>query len=264
MDDLHRVTDLLQRHRLADPTAGCWEAADLQWWSTRDPAPRTAFWPDTAVVLTRWSDSRFGCDVLGDPVHREAWAWVEEQCAGLAGVEVEMAVADDGLRAAAAAAGFTGSAGAHEVDWLDPADRAAPRDLPPGYGLVARPEQAGPHPLARRNGPDVEARLGRCSLYRPDLDLAVTAPDGTVAAYALFWADPRTGVGLVEPVRVEDVHAGQGLAGTLVRAGLDRLAGAGCTRLKVSHDVRNEAARRVYHGAGFRGLRTEETLVRRA
>ena len=30
------VTDLLQRQRLADPVAGLWEAADLQWWYTRD------------------------------------------------------------------------------------------------------------------------------------------------------------------------------------------------------------------------------------
>jgi hypothetical protein len=36
---LELVTELLQRQRLADPVDGLWEAADLQWWFTRDPHP---------------------------------------------------------------------------------------------------------------------------------------------------------------------------------------------------------------------------------
>jgi hypothetical protein len=68
------VTDLLQRQRLADPDTGLWEAADLQWWYTRDPHPTdddAAFWLDHGVpvggaVFTRWSPSRYGCAVLGD------------------------------------------------------------------------------------------------------------------------------------------------------------------------------------------------------
>lgn len=35
------------------------------------------------------------------------------------------------------------------------------------------------------------------------LDLAVYDGDGAVTAYGLFWADPHTGVGLVEPMRTE-------------------------------------------------------------
>jgi predicted N-acetyltransferase YhbS len=103
-----------------------------------------------------------------------------------------------------------------------------------------------------RNGAEVEPRLRQCSLYDPGLDLAVRAPDGTIAGYALFWPDLRTGVGLVEPMRVEDEHAGRGIAGALLRAGLDGLAARGCTRLKVAHQPSNTAARRLYLGAGFR------------
>src|SRR5450755_651740 len=74
--------------------------------------------------------------------------------------------------------------------------------LAAGYRLVSRAVDARqPHWLAARNGPDVEARLRQCSLYRPELDLAVEAPDGRAAGYGLFWADPVTRVGLVEPVR---------------------------------------------------------------
>ena len=85
--------------------------------------------------------------------------------------------------------------------------------------------------MVARNGPDVEARLRQTTLYDPRLDLAVLAPDGSVAGYSLFWNDPVTGVGLVEPVRVEDEHAGRGIGYAMISAGLDRLARAG------RHDV---------------------------
>ncbi|HST67684.1 MAG TPA: GNAT family N-acetyltransferase [Mycobacteriales bacterium] len=256
---LELVTELLQRQRRADPVAGVWEAADLQWWFTRDPHPDeqdAAFWrggdgaPVTAAVFTRWAADRYGCDVLGVPTPA-AWEFVAARAAELPGATIEMAVAP-GTGDAAARAGFTGPGETLEMCWLDAADRPDRRDPPEGYAIVPRPEQTGPHPMAKRNGPAVEARLRQCPLYDPALDLAVLAPDGSPAAYALFWPDQRTGVGLVEPVRVEDGHAGRGVAGTLLRAGLDGLAARGCTRLKVGHEPANTAARRLYLGAGFR------------
>jgi RimJ/RimL family protein N-acetyltransferase len=90
----------------------------------------------------------------------------------------------------------------------------------------------------------------------------VRAPDGEVAAYALFWADPETGVGLVEPMRTEDRYQRQGLATRLLGAGLDRLTACGCTRLKVTYMVDNEAARRLYLGAGFKPDSTDRTYRR--
>ena len=47
-----------------------------------------------------------------------------------------------------------------------------------------------------RSGEHVAERLRECSLYHDDLDLAVYAPNGEMAGYGLFWADPITGVGL--------------------------------------------------------------------
>lgn len=255
LEYLALVTDLLQRERLADPVGGLWEAADLQWWYTRyqhpDPAD-AVFWMDGgtpvgAVVFTRWRPERYGCDVLGAPPREAAWRFIRDRCAELPGAAIEM---DDS--ADAVATGFTEAAEEYDVTWVDAAGRAPARPFPAGYAPVARPEQDGPHPMATRNGAEVEERLRECSLYDPELDLAVRGPDGDVAAYAMFWADPRTGVGLVEPVRVEDAHAGRGVGAALLDAGLARLAARGCRRLKVSHEVGNEAARRLYHGAGFR------------
>lgn len=102
------VTDLLQRARLADPVGGLWEAADLQWWFTRDPHPGdedAAFWRDddgppvTAVVFTRWGPDSYGCDVLGRATPA-AWEFVAARAAGLPGADIDMEV-DPGLEPAA-------------------------------------------------------------------------------------------------------------------------------------------------------------------
>jgi predicted N-acetyltransferase YhbS len=265
---LELVTELLQRQRLADPVDGLWEAADLQWWFTRDPHPAdddAVFWldggdPVGAVVFTRWAPTRYQCDLLGSPPHAAAWEFVRRWCAELRpDASVEMEALDE---AEAARAGFVELREEYETTWLDAADRPAARPLPDGYTLVARPDQDGPHPMITRNGAEVEARLRQCSLYDAELDLAVRGPAGDVAAYALFWPDRRTGVGLVEPMRVEDRHAGRGVAGALLRAGLEGLAARGCTRLKVGHAVDNLPAERLYHGAGFRTERRGQVRVR--
>jgi ribosomal protein S18 acetylase RimI-like enzyme len=143
---------------------------------------------------------------------------------------------------------------------MDASERLPARSLPEGYAL--RSYDGGRHWLETRNGDHVAERLAETSLYRRDLDLAVVVGD-EVAGYAVFWADPVTRVGLVEPVRVEDEHAGKGLAGALLAEGLQRLAAAGCTRLKVSYNPSNTAATRLYLGAGFRPV-SAARFVRRA
>ena len=72
--------------------------------------------------------------------------------------------------------------------------------------------------MRRRNGEQVEARLRQCSLYDPALDIAAETADGQVGGYALFWFDPVTEVGMLEPMRVEDEYQRRGLA----RAHADR------------------------------------------
>jgi predicted N-acetyltransferase YhbS len=129
-------------------------------------------------------------------------------------------------------------------------DRPDVAALPNGFALVDRAQQTSkPHPMRRRNGEAVEARLRECSLYDPALDLAVETTEGEVAGYSLFWFDPVTEVGLVEPMRVEGAFQRRGLARAMLTAGVDRLAKRGARRLKVGygHDI----ARRLYTGAGF-------------
>ena len=257
------ATRLLQRVRLAHPTAGVWEAADVQWWSRtprRSDELAMPFWldddgPVAAVLLTDWTTA-WGLDVLrvrdGAPDMDEVWGEARGLMAA-AGQDVYDSLVredDDELVTRLVSAGFKPGSGAWEA-WMD-ADERPPVVAPPdGYRLVDRTEERSrPHPMAERSGHDVEARLQRCSLYDPALDLAVRAADGSFAGYALFWADPVTGVGLLEPMRVEDAHSRRGLARAMLTAGLDRLANRGMTRLKVGFET--DAARALYVGAGFR------------
>jgi GNAT superfamily N-acetyltransferase len=87
--------------------------------------------------------------------------------------------------------------------------------------------------------------------------------DGTVAAYGLFWADPRTGVGLVEPMRTEEPFQRRGLGRAVLTAGIDRLAAAGCERFKISYEPGNAAARHLYLSTGFTTMSTSRTWTRR-
>lgn len=273
---LNDVTTLLQRRRLANPAGEVWEAADLQWWWPRhrhdDPADARVWYDDdgepvAAAVLTRWKPDRFSCDVFAAPDFEPAWTFAGQRCAqvDVAHIEMQLPEGDGAIEAAARHAGFAPSDDSYAVCWLDPASIREPRKpLPHGYRIVARADDdTRPHPMVGRNGPQIEDGLRRCSLYDPSLDLAVVGPDGTAAGYALFWPDLTTGVGMVEPMRVEDAHAGHGLGAQLLDAGLRGLAARGCTRLKVSVEPTNTSAVRLYTGAGFDITRYDRTWLYR-
>ena len=269
LDYLALATKLLQRARQADLEAGVWEAADLQWW-WRTPRASDAIdqliWVDdtgpvAAVVLTDWGRA-WGCDPLVVPgatpgLLSEAWARAMELIDDLALDRVETLVRDDDrpLLALLAESDFVASDEHSGISWMDADDRPQVSAPPDGFRLVNRTQRAGrPHPMRRRSGELVDMRLRQTSLYDPELDLAVEARHGDVAGYALFWLDPVTGVGLVEPMRVEDAYQRRGLARSLLSAGIERLVQRGARRLKVGYGT--EAARMLYTGAGFRPAAT--------
>jgi hypothetical protein len=286
---LQAATALLQRARRADASAGLLEAADLQWWwrSARatDTMPQL-FWfddlgrPEAAVIATDWGDG-IALDPIVMPDASPAWlAHVIERGLAHAGacgfhtVGVVIDRADDALRRVLAGHGFRDEEGATQVSpaslsvvcaWLAAGDRLPASPLHRDYRLCSRIDTAPrPHPMAQRNGPDVEARLRQTSLYRPELDLAVLDRREAVAAYALFWFDPATATGLVEPMRTEGSHQRRGLARHLLGAGIELLAGAGARRIKVCYRPGDAAARALYLGAGFKPDRQSSVLSGRA
>jgi hypothetical protein len=273
LEYLSLATELLHRARLADAEAGLWEAADLQWW-WRTPRASDAvdqlFWVDddgpvAAVVLTEWREA-WGCDPIAVPGVSlpDVWTRGMEVVDALGLESVETLVRDDDaeLIELVTGSGFVAEADMSGIAWLDAEDRPEVVAPPEGFTLVDRTrEPTRPHPMQRRSGLDVEARLRQCSFYDPWLDLAVEAADGQVAGYSLYWFDPVTRVGLLEPMRVEDAYERRGLARAQLTEGLDRLAQRGARRLKVGYGT--EPARSLYTGAGFRVAATDTTYSRR-
>ncbi len=261
------TSELLRRARLADGLRGIWEPADPQWWWRRPrPSDDVAqpFWVDddgpvAGVRLTGWPRDRWQCDVLtvpeagrsDGPTVAEVWAAARDLVRDVAPPAVDVPVHGDDaeLRALAEADGLAPGEGSSEA-WLRATDRPDVVELPAPYRLVDRVKRADrPHWLSRRSGEAVAERLAQCPLYDPALDLAVVTDDGTVAAYSVYWHDPATGVGLVEPVRVEDEFQRRGLARAMLSHGLDRLARRGAHRLKIGFET--EAAGSLYRSVGF-------------
>lgn len=258
-DRLALVPSLLQRSRLDDPTGGVWEAADLYWWWR---SPRSSddlaqpVWlddagdPVAACVFTEWKDS-WTCDPMVLPSRTEDLlpiviaAAAERLDAREITGDVVMAVPDRDAwwKRLAAQHGFSPSQDQWAVLWMDSAAAPPITDLPDHYLISDRVERAAlPHHFDVKYGGNEQARLSESPLYRRDLDLCVVSDDGDVASYGLFWFDPVTRVGMVEPMRTEDAHQGLGLAQAVLTAGLSRLVAAGAERLKVSVEIGNVPA----------------------
>ncbi len=271
------VTVLLQRIRRAHPTAGLYEAADLQW-SWRMPRPTDDLpqlvWldpldrPEAAVVATAVGDRiDLAPIVMPDAapdrvVHVVERGLAHVRASGFTTIAVEVDRADDVTRQVLAGHGFTVEGDGVVETWLAAAARPGISPLPAGYRSASRLDtMARPHHMtnAERNHPDVEARLRQTSLYRPDLDLVVHDSHDRVAAYGLFWYDPETATGLVEPMRTEDDHQRRGLARHVLTTGLDRLARAGAERIKICFEPDNPASRHLYLDTGF--VPDRETVV---
>lgn len=275
------VTTLLQRVRLAHPTFGLYEAADLQWWwshrlRSTDDLPQL-FWfdgagqPEAAVVLTEWDDR-----VQFDPFllpgaspdfvgHVVETGLAHAAAAGFDALSLEADPGDTALWHAVESRGFVveEQEGYHET-WLDADARPAVSPLADGYRLTDRLATADrPHHMINleRGRIDPEPRLLTTSLYRPDLDLVVLDEHDAVAAYGLFWYDPVPACGLVEPMRTNDDHQRRGLARHVLTAGLERLAAAGAERVKICFEPGNPASGPLYLSVGFEPDRQTQILA---
>lgn len=268
LDAVRLATSMLQRARLADPLAGMWEAADVQWWwrkPQRSDEVEQLFWldddgPVAGVLLTSSANDSWQCDpvvVPGVPGCEPdvVWGRALEHAAEHASTGFDVPVSDGDVFTEVARRSGLVPDYRDSTGWMDAADRpgvSAPAD---GFILVDRTQRLDvPHHLRHRSGSMVRQRLEQCSLYDPTLDLVVETTDGRVAGYSLYWFDPTTKVGLVEPVRVEDEFRRRGLASAMLTAGITRLVARGAERVKISYG--SEAAAGTYQGVGFRPTST--------
>ncbi len=140
--------------------------------------------------------------------------------------------------------------------WMDAIEAPDVTTLAEGYSLQRRANTGSPdHPYEWMT-PEVEHRLSGTSLYPPDLDMTVIDEQGEGAAHALFWSDPSTRVGPIEPMGTAESHRGKGLARHLLAAGIRALIEAGSVRIKVSCHLDNEPAAAPCLGAGFQPTMT--------
>lgn len=277
---LEDATALLQRVRSAHPTKGLYEAADLQWWwrtpRATDHFPQL-FWfdhlgrPEAAVIVTDWGD-RIALDPIVMPDTTSDWvAHVIERGLAHAGesgfdaVELEVDPADDVLREVLVGHGFATKEDGLVETWLAADARPEISALHEGYRLSSRLDTTlRPHHMVKRNGPDVAQRLVQTSLYRPDLDLVIVDRDDNYAANGLFWYEPETATGLVEPMRTEDDHQRRGLARHVLTTGIDLLAKAGAVRIKICYEPDNPASKGLYLSVGFEPVKQTIVLSGRA
>ena len=265
IDALRATTELLQRNRSMHPTAGMYEAADLQWWwrsPRRSDGYPQIFWfaddgPVAAVIATSWGEA-IALDPLLLPDANDDWtATVVErglEHAAALGIErVELEAEPDGaVEAALLERGFTAGELGYVEAWLDAAALPPVSPIADDHRLATRAERHDrPHHFVDRNGPEVEGRLCEASLYASELDLLIEDRHGDVAAAGLFWFDPVTRTGLVEPMRTEDEHRRKGLARHVLTNGLALLAAAGAERIKICWAPDNPAAANLYLDVGF-------------
>jgi GNAT superfamily N-acetyltransferase len=281
LDYLVAVTALLQRIRRAHPTAGLYEAADLHWWwrtpRSTDNLPQL-FWfdrvgrPAAAVIATDWGE-RIALDPIVLPDATPDWvvrvmerglAHAGEQ--GFETISLEIGRADAVLREVLLGHGFVINEDGLVETWLAADARPTVSPLHEGYRLSSRLGTVDrPHHMInpQRGQTDIEARLRQTSLYRPDLDLVVHDSRDNVAAYGLFWYDPETATGLVEPMRTEDAHQRRGLARHILTTGIDLLAKVGAARIKICYELDYPPARDLYLSVGFEPARQTVVASRR-
>lgn len=259
---LDATTTVLQRARLANPLSGMWEASDLQWWWRRSrvtddlalPVWFDEFGPVAAAGLTAWEET-WQADVFVAPSivnEQEVWVATLEAAAGHGGGALEVLLSENDTTLVELVIGSGFVTEDHDVSgtaWMDATALPLVTTVD-GFSIVNRAAPSGrPHPMTARNGELVEQRLSQCSLYDPTFDLSVEDWDGALAGYALFWFDPITLVGHLEPMRVLDGYQRRGIARMLLSNGLDLLARKGARRLKVGFS--SATARHLYLSSGF-------------
>src|SRR4051794_19283560 len=141
---LAAVTSLLQAYRVAHPSGGIWEAADLQWWWTRDPHEdpgRARIWydgtgPYVAATLTVWSQGLASVDVLGDLTRPEPWQWLATAAPSAAtehkGLGTAVPDGEQAWQTSLAALGFSATDETYLSMWRTAADVGAPPEAPAG------------------------------------------------------------------------------------------------------------------------------------
>jgi mycothiol synthase len=87
--------------------------------------------------------------------------------------------------------------------------------------------------------------------YVPELDIVAEEPGGQLAGFCWCWLSPGTHRSQIEPIGVHPQHARPGLARAMLLESLWRLQAHGAHEVCAAAYEDDEAAARLYQGAGF-------------
>jgi len=293
-DDLAAVGAMLSSASAEDPTGVYWHPGDLIWRYFL-----LTIHDDPEQCMRLW---RAGSEVLGFAWHDPRDGYVDWQAhprARRLGLDTEMitwalmrhAASQSGKPLAERRPPFTGCCDAdtrrqailerhgfvrdsnvfhHLVSSLrDPLPEPS---LPSGFTLRC---VAGEHEHANRAAAHQSAfhpsrvtaehylRLMRLPGYDRELDVVAVAPDGRIAAFALGWVDPRTGVGAFEPVGAHADFRRMGLGRAVLIEGMRRMQARGCHTAFVMCEGNNAGVNQFYQSTGFNLIRRDFDYVRR-
>ncbi len=282
-DDTGRIQALVSRRLARDWPAPRLHPGDLDWWTvhTWDRPPglpdRVRIWETGSEPLAfAWYTPPGDLDLVLDPaasaeaegIAAEALAWGARQRDrfGLdpAAPVLAWATASPSLEAVALAAlGLENRPGPDPflqlTGPLGPA--TVPPDPPRLDGIAIRPiadadvearvtcsRAAFPRSTMT---PERYRRTFRCLTYRPELDVVAVDGTGAVAAFALGWYDPATGVVELEPVGVHPDRQRHGLGLAVCRSVIERARQLGATRVMIATNDSNRAAIGLYQRLGL-------------
>lgn len=105
-------------------------------------------------------------------------------------------------------------------------------------------------------------RLMATSGYRPELDIAAEAPDGSLVACCNVWLDETNRVGEFEPVSTHPDHRQKGLGKGIILFGLQQMQRYGMRTGFVVSWHESTPARRLYESCGLEVARREYRYIK--
>lgn len=99
---------------------------------------------------------------------------------------------------------------------------------------------------------DEYLKVMRTPGFSIDHELVVVAPDGRFAAFLIYWLDPVSKSGLLEPVGCHKDFQRRGLSKALIYEAMQRMVNAGMEKAVVLYESDNPAAKNLYTSVGFK------------
>ncbi len=99
------------------------------------------------------------------------------------------------------------------------------------------------------------------SVFKPSLNLVAEAANGDFAACAIFWMDPVSKVGSIEPFGSHPAFRGKGVSQDLIHAGLRAMKEEGMHSCRVYTAGFNTPAQHLYQSCGFIRVDRSQTFT---